>query len=94
MVTSRRRLPFEGKGIFFCRVTVPTTANAMVSSVHDRMPVMVHPDHLQWWIDDRRDGEAVRFMLRPYNAGDMDCYRVSNLVNSASNDSPDCLKPA
>ena len=61
---------------------------------HTCLPVIVHPVPLQWWIDDRRDGEAVKFMLRPFEAGDMDCYRVSPLVNSAKNNSPECLKPA
>ncbi len=73
---------------------ITTTANAMVRAVHERMPVIVHPDHLQWWISNRRDGEAVKFMLRPFEAGDMDSCRVSALVNSAKNDSPECLKPA
>jgi putative SOS response-associated peptidase YedK len=73
---------------------ITTTANAMVAAIHDRMPVIVHPDHWLWWIDERRDGEAVKFMLRPYPAEDMDCYRVSKLVNNARNDSPDCIKAA
>jgi hypothetical protein len=41
----------------------------------------------EWWIDDRRNGDAVKFMLRPFDAEDMDCYRVSPLVNNAKNDS-------
>jgi putative SOS response-associated peptidase YedK len=45
-------------------------------------------------IDKQRDGESVNFMLRPYPADDMDCYRVSKLVNNARNDSPDGIKPA
>jgi putative SOS response-associated peptidase YedK len=70
-----------------------TSANKMAAAVHERMPVIVSPNHYLWWIDERRDGEAVRFMLRPYPAEDMECCRVSRLVNEAKNDSPDCLKP-
>jgi len=73
---------------------ITTTANAMVAAIHDRMPVIVHPDHWWWWIDERRDGESVKSLLRPYPAEDMDCYRVSKLVNNARNDSPDCINPA
>ncbi len=73
---------------------ITTTANAMVAAIHDRMPVIVHPDHWLWWIDERRDGESVKSLLRPYPAGDMDCYRVSKLVNNARNDTPECIKPA
>ena len=29
--------------------------------------------------------------LHSYPAEDMDCYRVSKLVNNARNDSPDCI---
>src|ERR1035438_962229 len=45
-------------------------------------------------LTDRRKGDEVKFMPRPYAAGDMDCYRVGSLVNNARNDSPDCLTPA
>jgi len=72
---------------------ITTEANPMVAAVHDRMPVILQYAHWQWWIDDRRNGEAVKFMLRPFEAGDMACYRVSKLINSAKNDSPECLKP-
>jgi putative SOS response-associated peptidase YedK len=73
---------------------ITTTANEMVAAVHDRMPVILHPNHWLWWIDDRSKGESVKSLLSPHPAEDMDCYRVSKLVNSAKNDSPECLKPA
>jgi putative SOS response-associated peptidase YedK len=73
---------------------ITTTANPMVAAVHERMPVILQDAHWQWWIDTRRNGEAVKFLLRPYSAEDMDCYRVSALVNNSKNDSPECLKPA
>jgi putative SOS response-associated peptidase YedK len=44
---------------------ITTTTNAMVAAIHDRMPVIVHPDHWLWWIDERRDGESVKSLLRP-----------------------------
>ena len=57
-------------------------------------PIILDKTHWQWWIDDRRNGAAVKFMLRPFEAGDMACYRVSPLVNNAKNDLPECLTPA
>ena len=33
----------------------------------------------------------MKFMLRPFEAEDMDCYRVSPLVNNAKSDWPECL---
>lgn len=73
---------------------ITTEANPMVGAVHERMPVILPKEHWQWWIDDRRNGEAVKFMLRPFDARGMDCYRVSPQVNNARNDSPECLQPA
>jgi putative SOS response-associated peptidase YedK len=73
---------------------ITTTANPMVAAVHERMPVILQSSHWQWWIDDRRKGEDVKFLLRPFEAGDMDCYRVSPLVNDAKNDLPECITPA
>jgi putative SOS response-associated peptidase YedK len=84
---SGQRTGFKSK----CNTGWPTPSTARF---HDRMPVIVHPDHWLWWIDERRDGVSVKFMLRPYPAEDMDCYRVSKLVNNARNDSPECIKPS
>jgi putative SOS response-associated peptidase YedK len=72
---------------------ITTTANPMVAAVHERMPVILDRTHWQWWIDDRHNGEFVKSLLRPYPAENMDCYRVSKLVNSAKNDVPECLQP-
>jgi putative SOS response-associated peptidase YedK len=73
---------------------ITTTANPMVAAVHERMPVILYQDAWQPWLDDRRNGKDVKYLLRPFHAEDMDCYRVSLLVNNAKNDSPECLKPA
>jgi len=65
----------------------------MVAAVHERMPVILHPSHWQWWIDDRQNGDYVKSLLRPYFAEDMDCCRVSPLINNAKNDTPECIRP-
>lgn len=73
---------------------ITTAANKMVARVHDRMPVILQRNHYDWWIDTRHHAEFVRSLIRSYPAEDMDCYRVSALVNNARNESPECLKPA
>jgi putative SOS response-associated peptidase YedK len=76
---------------------ITTSANPMVSRVHDRMPVILSPQDWLRWIDCERnkgDDVYIRYMLKPYPAEDMDCYRVSKLVNSAANDNPEVMKPA
>jgi putative SOS response-associated peptidase YedK len=75
--------------------TIITTApNEMVAAVHDRMPVILHPEHYGWWLYEEGKDEALKSLLRPFPAEEMKCYRVSELVNNARNDSPACIKPA
>jgi putative SOS response-associated peptidase YedK len=68
--------------------------NAMVAAVHDRIPVILRPEHYQWWLQpDRFEPQFLQTLLRPYPAEGMACVRVSKLVNSARFDSPECLLP-
>jgi putative SOS response-associated peptidase YedK len=55
------------------------------------MPVIVANDYWQWWIDDRRNGKDVKFMLRPFHTEHMDWCRVSMLVNNLRNECPDLI---
>jgi putative SOS response-associated peptidase YedK len=72
---------------------ITTTPNPMVAKVHDRMPVILSPEHFQWWLEPKRfEPEFLKTLLRPFPADDMDCRRASPLVNNARNDSPECLK--
>ena len=70
-----------------------TDPNPIVAAVHNRMPVILGPEHYQWWLEtDRFEPQFLKPLLRPYPAEDMDCHRVSKLVNSAKNDSPECIQ--
>lgn len=74
---------------------ITTTPNPTVEKVHNRMPVILSPEHFQWWLEPKRfEPEFLKTLLRPYSADEMDCVRVSPLVNNARNDSPECLMPA
>lgn len=73
---------------------ITTTPNAMVAAVHDRMPAILQREHWHWWLDERRNGEDVKALIRPYAAEDMACCRVSAIVNSPRNESPECILPA
>ena len=73
---------------------ITTEPNPMVAAVHNRMPVIIGPEHYQWWLQpDRFEPQFLKTLLRPYPAEDMDCYRVSKLVNNAKNDSAECISP-
>jgi len=68
-------------------------ANSIVAGVHDRMPVMLTPDDCGHWLDPRADPSELESLLRSFASEAMEGYPVSALVNSARNDSPDCVRP-
>ncbi|HZL79138.1 MAG TPA: SOS response-associated peptidase [Candidatus Limnocylindrales bacterium] len=73
---------------------ITTTPNPMVAAVHNRMPVILSPEHYHWWLEPKRfEPEFLKTLLRPYPAEDMNCRCVSKLVNNAKNDGPECIAP-
>jgi putative SOS response-associated peptidase YedK len=77
----------EGQEVPSCTV-ITTTPNSFVQSIHDRMPVIIPPEHYQDWLTGSEPG---RF-LQPYPAEHMDAHPVSRHVNSPRNDSKDCVE--
>jgi len=84
----------NGHWIKSCTI-LTTTPNAVTSSVHDRMPVILNPDDYDLWLDPGfTDVAAVSEMLRPFDAWLMRSYPVSTRINHAANDDDEeCAKP-
>ena len=71
-----------------------TRANAEVAAVHHRMPVILSPQDYGCWLDyANHDGQQLQALLRPLPDGQLDAYPVSDRVNSAANDEPQCIAP-
>ena len=82
----------EGKQICTCTV-LTTEANSLVEPVHDRMPVIIRKEDEDIWLDPSlQDKARLASLLRPYAPDTMDCYEVSEFVNSPSHNSPECIK--
>jgi len=82
-----------GKIIESCTI-LTTMPNALLAEIHDRMPVIVTPDKYDLWLDPEvEDFEAVRGILRPFDAARMQHYPVSSRVNSVQNEDADCAAP-
>jgi putative SOS response-associated peptidase YedK len=75
-------------------VIITTEPNELVSSVHDRMPVMLTSQAEAIWLNPDIELEDALRLLSPYPAEEMTSYPISTLVNSPSNDSPEIIKPA
>jgi putative SOS response-associated peptidase YedK len=76
----------------FTIITQP--ANAAIAPLHDRMPVIITPNHYDWWLktDDPRSELHKSAMEFPENQP-LKIYPVSNLVNSPKTDDSRCIEP-
>jgi len=78
-----------------CTCTIITTdANKLLEPVHNRMPVIIRKGDEDRWLDQTDQKNDLRSILTPYESEDMECYSVSQLVNSPANNSPECIKRA
>ncbi|GIL03201.1 MAG: DUF159 family protein [Alphaproteobacteria bacterium] len=73
-------------------LTVP--ASPTIAAIHDRMPLVVAPEHFDRWLDCRdwrpRD---VADLLAPADADLFEAIPVSQRVNRVANDGPDLQQP-
>src|SRR5580704_10583065 len=80
----------NGTWVKTCSI-LTTTPNAVTSAVHDRMPVILHPDSYDLWLDPGMNNVAVATdLLKPYDARLMRCYPVSSRINHVVNDDEEC----
>ena len=72
---------------------VTTTPNELVSSVHERMPVILPETACLNWIQTNITNETLLSLLKPYSDGHMKTYPVSNRVNSPTYEGVDLIQP-
>jgi putative SOS response-associated peptidase YedK len=83
----------EGDEIESCTI-ITTEPNSLMASIHNRMPVIVSPDDYEIWLDPQeKRPEELQHLLKPFPAKDMQAHPVSTLINSPTNDVPECLDP-
>jgi putative SOS response-associated peptidase YedK len=70
-----------------------TTANELVTPIHDRMPVILPRDAYDLWLDPGARAEDLHALLRPFPAAKMEVVPVSPRVNKADVDDPECERP-
>lgn len=81
----------SGDGDRGCAI-VTTTANPLIATYHDRMPVVLLPEQYDLWL--RAGPAAAATLLRPFPAAEMTARAVApRYVNSARYDGPECIAP-
>jgi putative SOS response-associated peptidase YedK len=72
-----------------------TSANELLDPYHDRMPVILHPEDYDRWLDPNiKQAADVTPLLKPFPADQMQARPVGTRVNRPVNDDPGCLDPA
>lgn len=66
-------------------------ANAAVSALHDRMPVILAPDAESAWLDTGTSADRLDAILAGISADRTKLAAVSTAVNDARYDGPECL---
>lgn len=69
-----------------------TESNKLVAPLHDRMPVILHPDTFTFWLShNMHDPEQLQPLYQPFSAAEMTAHKVPDLVNNRRFDSPACI---
>ncbi|MEW5918626.1 MAG: SOS response-associated peptidase [Gemmatimonadota bacterium] len=70
-----------------------TDPNAALSSIHDRMPVIIPPNQWRAWLSSETPAPKVKDLLQPFPSEEVEAWKVSRRVNDAKNDVPEVLEP-
>jgi putative SOS response-associated peptidase YedK len=89
----RERDLFGERWLHSCAI-LTTGANAAVTAIHDRMPVILHPEAEDAWLDPGLDDQVERLkeLLVPVPADALHAHPVSRRVNSVRNQGPDLIE--
>ncbi len=86
--------PEGTSGIIRSCTIITTAANADVGHLHDRIPVVLDPEHFEEWLDvEGTDKERFLAMCAPAPQGTLVHHPVSKAVGAVRNDGPELIEP-
>ena len=82
----------DGQPVESCAI-LTTEANELVKPIHDRMPVILRPEHYDPWLDPSlHQVDVLQPMLVPFDATALTVFSVNPWVNDARHEGPRCLE--
>lgn len=72
---------------------ITTEPNNEMASIHDRMPVILHPEDEDAWLSLPAERGAIEPLLHPFEDGGLETYEVSDEVNSPKNNDAILMQP-
>ncbi|MBI4789671.1 MAG: SOS response-associated peptidase [Chloroflexi bacterium] len=83
----------DGESLTSCTI-ITTSANELMRSIHERMPVILPKKAHKLWLDPaNQDLDELVALLQPYPADKLIAYPVAPLVNSIRNNSAENIRP-
>jgi putative SOS response-associated peptidase YedK len=82
----------SGEVLETCTI-ITTTANEVLRPVHDRMPVILHSEDYDEWLNEKVNSiNSLQDLLKPYPAQEMSSHPVSKSVNVPDANSPELIE--
>ncbi|MEY8757573.1 SOS response-associated peptidase [Peribacillus frigoritolerans] len=82
----------EGISIYSCSI-ITTVPNELMTSIHDRMPVILKPEDEKDWLNPSiNDPAYLQQYLKSFDSEQMEAFEVSTGVNSTKNNSPNLIQ--
>lgn len=82
----------EGISIYSCSV-ITTVPNELMTSIHDRMPVILKSEDEKEWLNPSiNDTAYLQQYLKSFDSEQMEAFEVSTDVNSTKNNSPNLIQ--
>jgi putative SOS response-associated peptidase YedK len=73
---------------------ITTFANELTEPIHDRMPVILHPQDYDRWLTDYEESRLPIDLLRPYESDKMHMTPANRLVGNVRSNGPEMLNSA
>lgn len=71
---------------------ITTSPNNLMSSIHDRMPVILPIEYEEAWLKEENTASLQKLLI-PFNDSKMEAYSISKKVNSPKNNGPEIAVP-
>jgi putative SOS response-associated peptidase YedK len=84
----------ETKRLYNSFTIITGKPNQQVGSLHDRMPIMLHPEDQQLWLSNDVPLNELMQLCKPFPDEEMQMYPVSKDVNKVTNDHAGLILPA
>jgi len=82
----------HGANTLYSCTIITTSANALVQTIHERMPVIIDAENYRSWLDPRQSQQSLDQLLAHSAYDGMSLYPVSDRVNNPRHDDRHCLE--